>query len=550
MLYLLYGLALLTALCTLAKVSVSASRAVKAPETLLEVPVQLSKKERSHRRRSSQQVTSTVLSTPKSFRLQARGADRPPLHPSRAKSAPQPARSKRTGQLPQKAQAEHGKNPQLPAPPPSLRISFRPEQPSEPEACIIPDVCLAYNYNEQRTFVPEAYRAHETLLQRCLQHRPGLQFYNPAKPSTELRDALRGRHDVDLIGVPLDSAYWAHFPHFVLEYIKYIAVPASLFLRPRPPSARWMCSGSRPGALTQCSSTEASWLLSPKIVLSKLAIGKPGSWTPAFLDMLHPRNVHWIQGLPLPKKPPLSCFRSMLTSPLAYDITDKKRDRFVRGAGISRKRIAACAPRIVVIARSPKNKIDRTIPEQSVRRLREELTQQMPTATIELLRGLGGTSLKQQVALFQRTDVLVTVHGAEMANLIFSRPGASVIEIFPFAYYFSFFRPMIESVRATHVKIVAKPDPERFLSCFDDRARRELPNLSEAERERIKKQFFSKVETYERARSEAERNKAGMYVSLDFPFRLCSRAQRIVIDPVKIAGIAVKEARRKCAAST
>ena len=41
------------------------------------------------------------------------------------------------------------------------------------------------------------------------------------------------------------------------------------------------------------------------------------------------------------------------------------------------------------------------------------------------------TNHAEQVSVFCNADVIVAVHGAGLANLIFARPGTTVIEIFP-----------------------------------------------------------------------------------------------------------------------
>ncbi|HEY1751225.1 MAG TPA: glycosyltransferase family 61 protein, partial [Caulobacteraceae bacterium] len=48
-----------------------------------------------------------------------------------------------------------------------------------------------------------------------------------------------------------------------------------------------------------------------------------------------------------------------------------------------------------------------------------------------LFTTLEGRSLAYQIALFHLADIVVCQHGAALANLVWSRPGASVVEIMP-----------------------------------------------------------------------------------------------------------------------
>lgn len=426
---------------------------------------------------------------------------------------------------------------------PQLRVSFGDASEDIPESCVIPNVCMQFNFTMKRTYVPDSYRPRKALLRRCLGE---FQFYSPTAPSDEMRDALQRRNDVDIIGVPLNSPAYTHFAHFIMEFVRRLAVPASLFLRPEPPRARWMCPGPA-GALVPCANPGAIGVLKTRVVLSKDVLLNPRSWNSQFFAMLlggtpaRPRNVYLV-----PAKQPLHCFRSLLTSRQLADTAIPKRDSLFRAAGVSRKRISTCRPRIVVIVRNPNIKIGRTIPAESIRRLHEELHAQMPEASVELLQGLGGMSLKQQVALMQRTDVLLTVHGAELSNLIFMRRGASLVELFPFGYHSRWFKRLINAAGVTHAQVIAKPEKKRFLDCVNHKAPKLWPNLSPDVMQRVKDKYMKHVRMWDRATTDAERHNAGSFSDKAHVMQVCARGQRIFIDPVKIAAIAVEEARKKC----
>ena len=52
-------------------------------------------------------------------------------------------------------------------------------------------------------------------------------------------------------------------------------------------------------------------------------------------------------------------------------------------------------------------------------------------------------SLKNQALEFHRADVVISPHGAQLANLAFIRPCTTVLELFPIQYYLSFFQPYV-----------------------------------------------------------------------------------------------------------
>jgi len=46
-----------------------------------------------------------------------------------------------------------------------------------------------------------------------------------------------------------------------------------------------------------------------------------------------------------------------------------------------------------------------------------------------------GMTMQQEADLFGNADMIVAVHGAALHNLLFARPGTTVIEIFPYDYF-------------------------------------------------------------------------------------------------------------------
>lgn len=544
----LYLLAVWISCCLLAALSVPAVRALEETNphrvTLLKPIVKPSRNRRRLHLQEAVVARAVAERRPKIFdgpSFHARRAETPFSKPSTVGEA--------YGVPHQQSALKRGPKKEKRTQPPSsfLRVSYAREGRRQLEACVIPDACMAYSFGYKRTFIPDSYRSQKKLLNACLPS--GYSFYSRSSPPPELQQAVKDRHAFDVIGVPLNDAGYAHFAHFLPEFARYIAVAASLFLRPSSPAPRWLCPSPATGHLTSCESLGKLQPLNPKFALSKRMLGRARSWNRAFFAMLtdssmeHPRHVHLLP--PTSRQPPLHCFRSLLTSPLKHDTSIPKHDAFFRGK-VTRERISTCTPRIVVIVRSEKYRLDRTIPAPLVRRLRHELAKRIPSGTVEFFEALDGVSVREQAALMQRTDVLITVHGAELSNLIFVRRGASVLQIFPFGFRSGWFDQLMESVGARHVEAFARPDTKRFLDCVKERTPKLFPGLKPEVLTRVKQQFLSHVDLYERADSDEKRNDAARFNDLDGLHQVCTRAQQIFIDPVKIAQLAAQEARAKC----
>lgn len=433
---------------------------------------------------------------------------------------------------------------------PSLSVLYGQGVPHDIEACIIPNVCMAFNFTYRRTYIPRAYRRHETLLYNCIPRSPRFTYYDPSDPPPELRHAGSKRLDVDMIGIALTDYDYGHFPHFAVEFVRHAAVAASMFLRPVRPGERWMCPVDQAGPPDPCymQGAEPENYMKPKFVLSEVMLGKKHSWNRGFFAKFAPRHLHLA---PYNPQAPVVCVQSLLVSPLALNTSIRKRDNLFRAGGISRKGGGLpCNPRIVIIVRDAKIKLDRTIPEELTTRLRAELVAKIPEAHVQVLHGLWGLSFKDQVALMQRTDILIAVHGAELSNVLFMRRGASLLQIHPFGQRTMWFNPIIAAAGIRHAEVVARPDKQRFLSCIKNDAPKILPNIAPAMMQKFQERFLWRVGIFERASSDKERKEAGMYYNKEHAMQVCARAQRIVIDPVKIAALVVAEAHEKCKISS
>lgn len=70
-----------------------------------------------------------------------------------------------------------------------------------------------------------------------------------------------------------------------------------------------------------------------------------------------------------------------------------------------------------------------------------------------------------QRAAMRATDVLVASHGAGLTNVVFLRPGTSVIEVYPFAYTAELFAQLAEFLGLPHTAVVAAADSHAYKAC-------------------------------------------------------------------------------------
>ncbi|GAQ77736.1 hypothetical protein KFL_000030150 [Klebsormidium nitens] len=70
-----------------------------------------------------------------------------------------------------------------------------------------------------------------------------------------------------------------------------------------------------------------------------------------------------------------------------------------------------------------------------------------------------GTAFCDQVRAIASEDFLVVPHGPLNVNLIFAKPGAIVMEVFPYLYYTNFIGNYIHAARLTHLQVLGSGPP-------------------------------------------------------------------------------------------
>lgn len=152
----------------------------------------------------------------------------------------------------------------------------------------------------------------------------------------------------------------------------------------------------------------------------------------------------------------------------------------------------------------------------------------------------------EQVRTMQETNVLIATHGAGNANLLFMRPAAAVIEVFPFAYKAGPFDNFARLFGLDYHTAMSAPQTELFKECMD---RHETKND-------IKKQVFEwwdkAVEEEKKSpwvhRLELEKEFGREGLSEGMTTRRCVRMQQLKFNIDDVSKMSIESALRQCEA--
>lgn len=151
---------------------------------------------------------------------------------------------------------------------------------------------------------------------------------------------------------------------------------------------------------------------------------------------------------------------------------------------------------------------------------------------------------EEQVHVMQTTNVLVSSHGAGNSNFIFMRPGAAVIEIFPFSYRAGPFNLFAHIFGLDYRHAMAAPQTDVFKECMK---RHETNPDTKAyvfalwdEAVLLDKQNPG----IHRLKFEAEFGRPGK--SDGMTTRSCARMQELSFDVKQVASMAIDAARTQC----
>jgi len=149
-------------------------------------------------------------------------------------------------------------------------------------------------------------------------------------------------------------------------------------------------------------------------------------------------------------------------------------------------------------------------------------------------------TLDMQVSVMSDTDVLITPHGAGLANVLFQMPGSQVIEVAPFGFC-SGFEHFSRAAGLDHIFLFAKPDVEKFSACIEAELQRQSSGEDSKEMlRRTQTAFDEMVElnvNYGESAVERICGNRTLYreISASSIGRRCGRdQQRIVVDSIQL----------------
>lgn len=149
----------------------------------------------------------------------------------------------------------------------------------------------------------------------------------------------------------------------------------------------------------------------------------------------------------------------------------------------------------------------------------------------------------QQVSLMQKADVLVGVHGAGLANIIFARRDTPLLEVFPFTYYAGPFNGVSSSLGIKYSSMIAEPDTRTFLECVDVRAKK----TDDMEMSKRAKELW--VEALRKRKMDGELRFLRTHSMTDpsgSNMKMCARCQRLKVDAVEMTRRVIAMAQEVC----
>lgn len=139
------------------------------------------------------------------------------------------------------------------------------------------------------------------------------------------------------------------------------------------------------------------------------------------------------------------------------------------------------------------------------------------------------------MAIIQRADIVLAVHGAEFFNFLFLCKGTVVIELSPFGFFWPYLDKFISMAGASVNRLCMAPEHNRFRKCIQWKA----GNFTEAfnEYKHMAKRYHLDVNMTGDASTCMLKNQFGFS---------CTRWQPAVFDPARVASVVAEHARTMC----
>lgn len=366
--------------------------------------------------------------------------------------------------------------------------------------------------------------------------------------------------DRDLFG---DSPPRDHMPHFVSDILRTLA---SLEVLGGPMTKQYYATRITP--LSKTSTVFRSPLfpefLKPLLLLFDCTLNRaPADWVPNVAKLFATtgfafapsRREMAAESTARPKPAPGKCFKSIITNNLnqyePFGLFDAHgQNVFYTANNISREHISSgaklynglCAITVTALTRpGPRALLNLAELKTNIDLMATQLGMQ---ATFRVVSFDNQTPFQEQVNIMQTTNVLISSHGAGNTNFIFMKPGAAVIEVFPFSYRAGPFNLFAHIFGLDYRHAMSAPQTDVFKECM--KRHETSPD--------IKAYVFSLWDEavildrqnpgLHRLKFETEFGKPGK--SEGMTTRSCARMQELLFDVKHVASMAVDAGRMQC----
>lgn len=271
-----------------------------------------------------------------------------------------------------------------------------------------------------------------------------------------------------------------HFPHFLQDAFNTVTL-FNLLYNPLPDLITTSMCRQRDGEC-QDGSAPPSTGWKPTVPLeSKVSTMNTTSWVRSFLRLLPNRDSSgpaeaFLEELyPDKDQSPPACFRNVIEGMPSHpsltvptELAAEKNILFSANS-IDKKPRTECPLQVMVLDRvhtgSPTS--GRFFPEGDVlaEAIRSEAEKRGLAVEVQLVN-FDNASFTEQIQRMNSVDLCVSVHGAELTNIVWMRPKAHVVEIMPFQWEPDLFEGIANFVSVSVERIVAKPDVNRFEACL------------------------------------------------------------------------------------
>lgn len=473
--------------------------------------------------------------------------------------------------------------------------------------CRFPSSCID---EDGMLYVPQSLKRYRSsIASKCGIQSTRLSFYDPKKAEKFLDDDLTKHHpDVHIASRQRPVRY--HMPHLMEDMLHGVFLMAPYLQRAtskewseadnpfHPPNTTVYCYepsktplGKRPYACGSDPPRQIGVLAEDRVRnigwgpgLFNL-LGNPTSRAPLQLLTLgevlpDKQKEHWgqtggkkypaahalgVKGRNSIKQQRQACFGS-ISVPAAgafHEISadDLESSVLFQHSGIQRKlpvlqRSRRCSLNVTIINR-PRNLAAKVPTSPDARRvtnikeletaLNEEAARLNIDVNIQTREDFAFTAFESQLEEMQRTHSLISIHGAELANMIFLRRGASVTEIYPFRYTPVIFAKAAWQYGLLHHSTIGEPDEEGYKECILHFNK--ANDKSRTAAEEVVRRFTERARAFRNAKTPASKEAlashwdGGNFVKM---IRPCGRNQPLTVDSSAVAKKALQDYEKMC----